>query len=194
MTGASQSLTWHGDALTARAKAAQIAGVNATMGACVIEAKSHHPWNNQTATLEGGIDIVTYAHRDDQGTSGVWGVRDVIYARIHELGGTIVPRHTKYLAIPVSPEAKRVASPRDMPGLVFVQSRRGQPLLVDGALGKSRSKYKLGALKVHFVLRRQVVIPPRPYLRPAADKIYPQLSGNVRKAWESWKPSDGAGA
>jgi phage gpG-like protein len=35
---------------------------------------------------------------------------------------------------------------------------------------------------VRFV--KSVTIPPRPYLRPAADAIYPKLAGNIRKAFE----------
>ncbi|MCU0946810.1 MAG: hypothetical protein MUF47_00950 [Porphyrobacter sp.] len=31
----------------------------------------------------------------------------------------------------------------------------------------------------------EVTIPARPYLRPAADAIYPQLAANIRKAFES---------
>lgn len=36
---------------------------------------------------------------------------------------------------------------------------------------------------VRFV--KSVTIPPRPYLRPAADAIYPALAGNIRRAFES---------
>jgi phage gpG-like protein len=35
---------------------------------------------------------------------------------------------------------------------------------------------------VRFV--KKVVIPARPYLRPAADLIYPRLAANIRRAWE----------
>jgi phage gpG-like protein len=36
-----------------------------------------------------------------------------------------------------------------------------------------------------FRFVKSVTIPARPYLRPAADAIYPQLAGNIRKAFES---------
>jgi len=36
-----------------------------------------------------------------------------------------------------------------------------------------------------FVVTKQVKIPPRPYLRPAADKEYPKLAKRIRKAFES---------
>jgi hypothetical protein len=97
--------------------------------------------------LEGGIDIVDYAHVDGAGVQGVWGVRDVRYALIHELGGVIVATRAKALAIP-------------MP---------------DGSL--------------RFV--KSVTIPPRPYLRPAADKLYPELAARIRAAFDK---AGGAGA
>jgi len=136
---AEQSLVWKGEAVTERMRAAQKAGVNATMGACVVEAKSSHAWRNRTGVLEGGIDIVDYAQEDGQGVVGTWGVRDVRYALIHELGGTIVATKAKALAIP-------------------------QP---DGS--------------VRFV--KSVKIPPRPYLRPAADKLYPGLADRIKAAY-----------
>ena len=42
---------------------------------------------------------------------------------------------------------------------------------------------------VRFV--KSVTIPARPYLRPAADAIYPQLTGNIRKAFETLSGSSG---
>lgn len=144
---ASKSLVWKGKAITERMRAAQVAGVNGTMGDCVVEAKNSHAWQNRSGVLEGGIDIVDYAHEDAGGVTGTWGVRDVRYALIHELGGTIVATKAKALAIP-------------------------QP---DGS--------------VRFV--KSVTIPPRPYLRPAADKKYPNLPQRIRAAFDN---SGGASA
>lgn len=95
-----KSLKWFGKAVSAKMRAAQIAGMNRTMAACVADAKQTHDWNNQTGVLEGGIDIADYAEPEADGVAGTWGVRDVAYARIHELGGTIVPRNAKALVIP----------------------------------------------------------------------------------------------
>jgi phage gpG-like protein len=36
-----------------------------------------------------------------------------------------------------------------------------------------------------FRIVKSVTIPPRPYLRPAADAKYPLLAGNIRKAFEA---------
>jgi len=135
-----KSLVWRGEAITAKMRAAQLVGVNATMGACAIEAKTSHTWQNRTGVLEGGIDVVDYAREENSGVVGVWGVRDVKYALIHELGGTIVPKVAKALAIPQE----------------------------DGSVRFAKS----------------VTIPPRPYLRPAADKKYPGLADRIRKAYD----------
>lgn len=101
MAGKSKSLKWNGKAVTARMRAAQIEGVNQTMAAAAAEAKRNHTWNNRTGVLEGGIDITQYAQPDGGGVKGTWGVRDVVYARIRELGGTITPKAAKALAVPL---------------------------------------------------------------------------------------------
>ena len=137
---AKATLDWNGPAVTAKLKAAQIAGVNATMGRCVNQAKRSHAWQNRTGTLEGGIQIADFAQPEGKGVRGVWGVTDVRYALIHELGGVITPVKAKALKIP----------------------------LPDGS----------------FRFVKSVRIPARPYLRPAADAIYPQLAANIRIAYE----------
>lgn len=98
---AEKSLVWKGEAVTARMRKAQIQAVNAIMGKCVVEAKNSHAWQNRTGVLEGGIGIAVYAAEDAQGVRGVWGVQDVRYALIQELGGTITAKTAKALAIPL---------------------------------------------------------------------------------------------
>ena len=92
------NLNWNGRAVTARMRDAQIAGINATMGACVVTSKQSHEWQNRSGVLEGGINIVDYAAPAEHGVRGVWGVQDVRYALIHELGGVIKPVKAKTLA------------------------------------------------------------------------------------------------
>lgn len=99
---AKSKLTWNGKAVSAKMKAAQQTGVNQTMAEASAHAKNNHAWQNQTAALEGGIGIVDYAAPADGGVKGTWGVQDIIYARIQEEGGTIVPKNAKALAIPQS--------------------------------------------------------------------------------------------
>jgi len=96
-----KSLVWKGKALTERMRKAQVAGINKTMGACVVTSKENHPWHNQTGVLEGGIGIADYAAPVAGGVQGVWGVQDVKYALIQELGGVVTAKTAKALAIPL---------------------------------------------------------------------------------------------
>ena len=177
-----QSIVWHGKAITDRMKAAQIDGVNQTMGACVNHAKRNHTWQNQTGDLTRTIQVVRNAHPSGAFVVGRWGSTDVAYALIHEIGGTIVPKRAKFLTVPVTENAKRAGSPRNMPSLHFGKTKGGQPVLLDQSG------------RVQYLLRKKVTIPARPYLRPAADLIYPQLAANIRRAWKKYKPGSAAPA
>lgn len=150
----SQSLRWNGDALTAKMRAAQINGVNKTMADAVQQAKNNHTWNNQTGVLEGSIKIAEFARADAAGVAGTWGSTDVEYARIHELGGVIEHPGGTPYFI------------REDGMAVFV--RKDDPRAAD-----------LPKTKPH-----QIVMPARPYLRPAADKHYPELAANIKKEFE----------
>lgn len=77
---------------------------------------------------------------------------DVVYARIHEYGGTIVPKKGKYLTIPVSETAKALVSPRNYSGEL---AKIGMTLQADGV--------------VHWVLATSVTISAQPYMRPAVE-------------------------
>lgn len=87
----------------------------------------------------------------------VIGPGNVIYAAIHEFGGTITPKSATYLAVPMSDTARATGSPRGMPGLRFVPTASGG-VLMDRA-GTA-----------HYALVKSVTIPARPYLRPALDE------------------------
>ena len=135
-------LEWDGDQVKAKMRRAQAEGINSTMAGSAVHAKRNHAWRNQTGTLEGSLDVVEFATPDGKGQiSGVWGSRDVRYARIQELGGTIRPVNAKALFIP------------------------------DAAGGIA-------------AVVQEVTIPARPYLRPAADAVYPTLAKRIRQAFE----------
>lgn len=72
-------------------------------------------------------------------------------ARVHQFGATIVPRKSKYLAIPRTREAKAAGSPRNMQGLSSRIGNRG------GVMVDERGT-------VQFLLLKKAVIPPRPFL------------------------------
>jgi hypothetical protein len=76
-----------------------------------------------------------------------------------EEGGTIRPKGT-FLAIPTENAPKNVSA-RHVQGLVYIQSLKGQPMLVRPHGGESTS------FDVMYILRRQVTLPPRPTLRAA---------------------------
>ncbi len=81
------ALKWNGKRVTARFRAAQAVGVNATMAASVIHAKRNHTWTNRTGILERSIGTAQNATFGRRGVRGVWGSIAVAYALIHELGG-----------------------------------------------------------------------------------------------------------
>lgn len=77
------------------------------------------------------------------------------YGAIHEFGGTIKPKTSRYLAIPVG---ERTGSPLKYSDLKVRKTGKGNLVLVDGSGG------------VQYVLKSSVEIPARPYLRPAIDE------------------------
>jgi hypothetical protein len=96
------------------------------------------------------------------------GERDVVYARIQELGGTITPRNGKFLAIPLAPAltgagVSRYKSPRDVPGLSF-RGNANRGALVD----------KAGV--PWYALVKSVTIRPKFYLKAALDTASTDLS------------------
>lgn len=149
----SKSLVWKGDAITENMRKAQVQGVNMTMGACVNHAKQNHPWKNRTGILEGGIDVVDYAAPQGNGVEGTWGVRDVAYAAALETGATI--QHPG--------------------GTAYYIDEDGKAVFISNASPLSEG---LPRTKAH-----EIVLPPHPFLRPAADVKYPDLPANIRKAY-----------
>lgn len=107
------------------------------------------------------------------GHTGGSAAKAVKYAAIQEEGGWV--KGNPYLAIPVGPArtpagVPRYASPRDVPGLVLVQSLKGNLLLVlpedrRNAAGRLVKGGRAGT--VYYVLRRRVYIRGKHYLRDA---------------------------
>lgn len=100
---------------------------------------------------------------------------NVIYAAIHQFGGTIRAKNGPFLAIPVTPEARAAGSPRNMDGLHVATTLAGQYMLVDHA---GRTQY---------LLRQQVTIPARPFLG-VGDDDRTEIQGVVeRYLQERWR-------
>ncbi len=115
--------------------------------------------------------------------------RAIPYARIHELGGVVAARTTKYLPIPVNPAAKRLLE-RSTGGLrnsgykfVVVKGKRG-PLLIP-------AKGKHGPV---FALRESVRIPSRPFIRPVVAKHGPAIIQAGQKTAKATLAASGFGA
>lgn len=96
-----------------------------------------------------------------------------VYAAIHEFGGTIRPKNSKYLAIPLTGAAKGVPGPRDYPGTLRFIPGQGGGVLVDEA-GDAQ-----------YALRTSVTIRARPYLRPAIDENPGEIEAVIGQAiWD----------
>lgn len=104
--------------------------------------------------------------RDDHGVSAA-ASSDLVYARIQDEGGTVVPKTTKALAIPLKrlPVGKW---PRHF--------AKGELTLIPGKNGKASILAKVskgGKVDPMFVLVRSVRIPGRHYLDAAAELAGP---------------------
>lgn len=96
------------------------------------------------------------------------GAANVPYARIHHEGGIIRPKNAKYLAIPLTPQAK-LYRPRDYPGDTFI--KKGIIFL----------KLEGGQIQPLYVLKKQVEIPARRYM--FADERDKNLIREAVKGW-----------
>lgn len=79
-------LNWKGAEIAKRATAASMLAVDATMAACVAEAKRNHDFANRTGTLEGSVRIAKMAEPLGPVVEGQWGSADVAYALYVEIG------------------------------------------------------------------------------------------------------------
>lgn len=88
------SFVWRGDTVLSNLQAAAAAGIDATMAAAVLHAKSGHGrgahgsqrFETQTGELERATRIIDPAKRIGKATVGRWGSLNNIYARRIELG------------------------------------------------------------------------------------------------------------
>ncbi len=108
----------------------------------------------------------------------------LVYARIHEgwpegRGSTTLrPRNAQYLAIPLAaaktPAGVARGGPRDFHDTFVQRSRQGN-LIIFQKVGK-------GNIVPLFVLKKEVVIPARPALRPTMQRFTPLILEEMGKA------------
>ncbi len=110
-------------------------------------------------------DLVGYLRAGGAGRKG-----HVKYARIHEKGGTIVPRNKQWLTIPMSP-AKTAA------GVARGSARSFRSLMFMPDSNNPERAYLVHAFSgaLFFLLVKRVTIPARPYLRPSMEEASNRL-------------------
>lgn len=94
---------------------------------------------------------------------------DVEYAALHEFGGTVQAKSSKYLAIPVGSYR---GSPRKHGDLKVRKTGGGNLVMVDEA----------GV--VQYVLKKSITVPAKPYMRPAADENHEKVTSAMADAWQ----------
>lgn len=125
--------------------------------------------DNQDGTLSGGV------------------FSDLVYARIHEEGGEIRPRRSKWLTIPL----KRFpvgTSARDHTDLQLVKSKKGglflaRPSRTQRIMKGSGLRPIVRGDELLWMLRKSVTITPKRYLKRAAEAAIPVLEDLAREFW-----------
>lgn len=100
----------------------------------------------------------------------------VRYARIHEFGGVVTPKRSRFLPVPVHPDAKRAAAQgRGPKSFANTYVRRfGAGRLGIFRKGPAMGKNKNRPDPLLYMLVRSVRIPKRPYLVPALNAVRPR--------------------
>lgn len=120
----------------------------------------------------GGLLQSANIERVPGGVAVVVGGSGAPYAAVHEEGGTITPKSSKYLTIPAQPKygGKRA---REFSDLRFGFAAGYGPVLMVRDWNKKNGRSANAGVdpkSIAFILRESVTIPARPYLRPAVDE------------------------
>jgi len=93
---------------------------------------------------------------------------DLVYARIQEYGGTILPKRAKMLAVPITPKAKRIR-PREWgsDALTLIRSKKNQLILAT----IQQNKNGKDTIKPQYVLKRSVKLQPQNYIADVEKEI-----------------------
>jgi phage gpG-like protein len=122
--------------------------------------------NNPGSGLKGSINAaqpIVDAKAVSIGTNKV-------YARIHQEGGVIRAKPGKALAIPVTQEAARAGSARrfmqkNPKAFIWRKKEHGEREAVNsGKPGYIVTPFRKTKIKIHFLLRKSVTIPARPFM------------------------------
>ncbi len=141
----------------------------ALAGALPIQNAAKEKSPKRTRTLSRSIH--TEVEKEGETLAEVVVGTDVEYAAIQEFGGTITPKNTKYLAIPLTSAAERYGSPRNYPVRLIPVIRGGEGVLID-----------VVDYEAVYALKKSVTIPARPYLRPALDESVEAVKSAISRA------------
>lgn len=105
-------------------------------------------------------------------------------ATTHQYGAIIRPRRAKFLAVPLSPDASKAGSPRGFGKeltLIPFKNRRGY-LMVEKPRKTGKGRHRARQIggrerqqtKAHFMLTKEVRIPPRPFV-PELAAVMPDI-------------------
>lgn len=122
----------------------------------------------RTGRLRGSLGSITLDYNNQHQEligSGVRSGKRVVYANILETGGIIRPVNRKYLTIPLKP----ALTPAGVPRFTAQEVRQGLTQYKGSFIRKGVIFGKTGnKITPLFVLKKQVVIPPKRYMEKTA--------------------------
>ncbi len=128
---------------------------------------------NLRRSIAGSVDDTPRGLAVQLRAGGRHGGKDVVYARLQELGDKITPKHAKWLAIPddsvkTPAGVARYPSPRNYPGKLWfhVIEENRRAVLLERVGGKNVGRWWL---------RKETNIKPKLYLKRAVDKNAPKV-------------------
>ncbi len=147
-----------------------------------------------TGQLMGSWKVDAVSTKESVFTTGVFS--DIVYARIHNEGGTIRPRSGQFLTVPLI-DMPIGTTARSMSDLVFAQSKRGskflvRPVLRHAALSAPRRSKGMGNRPPRPVLKTdeliwflapEVRIRAKRYLESASAAADPLIAAMAEDFW-----------
>jgi len=105
------------------------------------------------------MNSITYVERGNKVIVG----SNVVYASIHQFGGTIKPKKAKYLTVPLTKEARRHSQALGTRKYLERLKSQGWNVLIPKGRKVILAK-KEGKIKALFALKEEVKIPKRTYV------------------------------
>jgi len=138
-----------------------------------------------TGKLERSFKIKRYPMKSVSGLTIMSAavISDSIYWKIHEYGGTITPKRSRYLTIPVTPMARRLPARMWPKGTLFKPKGKLVLMSKSGRGGKPQTQ---------FILRDSVRIHGKHYVRLAVEHARPRFTAIMDAALlKAQRMSDG---